>query len=220
MHKIMKYQIFHLAGYALLTGFLYFFFHRSVSAGNFLGLRAGEWLALSWVCAFLHQFWISMFWRLELYGGHISKKLGKGSFTLYRAGFILFGFIRLFSIIPFSYLTRGTLNINPHLSLGIIIFSTPFIVWALYSVIFYFGINRAFGADHFFVKYRNSSLELRGTFRFIPNSMYTVVLILLYHPGLLYLSLEGLIAGLIHHVFVWFHYFCTEKPDMKEIYGN
>lgn len=23
-----------------------------------------------------------------------------------------------------------------------------------------------------------------------------------------------------HFAFVWVHYFCTEKPDMKEIYGR
>ena len=50
--------------------------------------------------------------------------------------------------------------------------------------------------------------------------MYTVILLLLYHPGLFFESKLGLIAAACHHCFVWFHYVCTEKPDMGEIYGN
>jgi len=220
MQKMLKNQLFHLLGYALLTGALYYLFNDISLTGTLLGLTAGKWLVLSWICAFMHQFWVALFWRTELYGGHITKKFGKKGFTIYRAGFVALGFVRLFSIIPISYLTRGSLHINPQLSYGIIIFTTPLILWALYSVIFYFGINRAFGADHFSKRYREETLELRGTYRFIPNSMYSVVLLLLYHPALLYLSTEGLAAALIHHIFVWVHYFCTEKPDMDEIYGE
>ena len=40
------------------------------------------------------------------------------------------------------------------------------------------------------------------------------------HPGLFFESKLGLIAAACHHCFVWFHYFCTEKPDLREIYGD
>ena len=42
----------------------------------------------------------------------------------------------------------------------------------------------------------------------------------LYHPPLVWRSRLGLIMIVAHHAFVWCHYFFTEKPDMKEIYGN
>ena len=29
---------------------------------------------------------------------------------------------------------------------------------------------------------------------------------------------HGIISALAHHILVWTHYFCTEKPDLKEIY--
>jgi hypothetical protein len=59
---------------------------------------------------------------------------------------------------------------------------------------------------------------MRGIFRYVPNSMYTVVLLAIYYPGLALQSWPALFVAATHHAFVWCHYFCTEKPDMKEIY--
>lgn len=84
----------------------------------------------------------------------------------------------------------------------------------------YFGITRPFGADHFDPAYRRAPLETRGIFKYVPNSMCVVVLLVLYHPGLLWHSSLGLVAAASHHAFVWCHYFCTERPDMREIYGG
>ena len=79
-------------------------------------------------------------------------------------------------------------------------------------------MNRVFGADHFDQAYRTKGLEMRGVFRYIPNAMYTLVFLLAYHPGLLWESRLSLLVAAAHHVFVWCHYFFTEKPDMREIY--
>ncbi|MDH5681321.1 MAG: phosphatidylethanolamine N-methyltransferase family protein, partial [Spirochaetota bacterium] len=76
------------------------------------------------------------------------------------------------------------------------------------------------GQDHFDGSYAQKGLELRGIFKYIPNSMYTVLFLALYHPGLYWDSLPGLLIALCHHIMVGAHYFCTEKPDMKEIYGK
>ena len=138
---------------------------------------------------------------------------------MFRVGFVVFGSIRFLTLVPVSAATSDTLPMPPLPAMALIVVTTPFILWGLYSVVVYFGITRAFGADHFDPSYRTLGLEKRGIFRFIPNSMYTVVLVLLYHPGLLFLSLPGLVLALGHHVLVWTHYFCTEKPDMQAIYG-
>ncbi len=50
--------------------------------------------------------------------------------------------------------------------------------------------------------------------------MYTVVLLATYHPGLVWQSAQGLAAEMAPQVFVWVHYFCTEKLDLREIYGH
>jgi len=55
------------------------------------------------------------------------------------------------------------------------------------------------------------------------NPLYTYLiygLLILYLPGLLLLSKAALIVALFNHVYVWVHYYCTERPDMKVIYGK
>ncbi len=220
MSKVFRYQGYHLLLYLAIGTALYAAIlqfpegHRRV-----LGLSAREMILLSWIFAALHQGWIAFFWRMELYLGRISAWLGRAGFTVFRVGFVTFAAVRLLLLIPISLATAQTASLSRALSLALIVATTPFILWALYSVHAYFGVNRAFGADHFDPAYRGATLEKRGIFRYIPNSMYTVVLLLLYHPGLFWHSGPGLVAAAAHHALVWTHYFCTEKPDMKEIYG-
>jgi hypothetical protein len=54
----------------------------------------------------------------------------------------------------------------------------------------------------------------------LGNGMYVVGLMVLYLPGLLLLSKAAIVAALFNHVYIWVHYYCTERPDMLEIYGD
>ncbi len=78
---------------------------------------------------------------------------------------------------------------------------------------------RASGADHFDPAYRARGLETRGIYRYVRNPMYAVVLLLIYHPALFHHSRLGLVVAAAQHAFVWCAYFCSEKPDLKTIYG-
>ncbi len=219
MKKILKYQAYHLICYVLLGAILIitaksqFYNQRTL-----LGITVYHWVIVSWIAAGVFQAWILFFWRYELYYGTVSRLFGKSGFPVFRAGFFLLGAVTLLPVIPVSFLTRNSMEIYFPFKMALILGTTPFILWAIYSVLFYFSINRAFGADHFFPEYRMKTLEVRGIFKYIPNSMYTVLLLILYHPGLFFDSSLGLVMALVHHIFVWVHYFCTEKPDMKEIY--
>lgn len=221
MRKVLYRQGYHLLAYVLLGALLYWialqFPERDNRARN---LSAFEWIAVSWILAGLFQSWIMLFWRLELYHGAISRRLGKAGFTVFRAGFITLGSLRFLTLIPIAALSAAPGSMPGYLTVPLIVVTTPFILWGLYSVFFYFGANRAFGADHFDPAYRNGTLETRGIFKYIPNSMYTVVLLALYHPGLFFHSPLGLFAAAAHHALVWTHYYCTEKPDMRFIYGG
>lgn len=221
MKKLLKYQLFHLLAYIIIGAILFISTIQFRAVNNVLwGLSAFQWIIFSWIFAGLHQLWILLFWRLELYYGKISAYLGKAGFTIYRIGFIVFGCLRLLPIIPVSISSARAMALPLYITIPLMVIPLPFIIWGFYSVIAYFGINRAFGADHFFAAYRHSSLEKWGIFKYIPNTMYTVILLVLYHPGLFWQSIPGLIAALAHHLFVWCHYFFTEKPDMREIYGK
>lgn len=221
MARIFKYQGYHLLLYVVIGAVLYFATmqfpdgHRKI-----WGLSTRELILLSWIFAALHQGWIVFFWRTELYLGKISAWFGRRGFLIFRIGFVTFAFCRLLLLIPISLSSAQTASIPRGASVALIVVTTPFILWGMYSVLVYFGVTRAFGADHFDPAYRNATLERRGIFKYIPNSMYTVVLLLLYHPGLFWHSGPGLVAAAAHHALVWVHYFCTEKPDLGEIYGR
>lgn len=220
LNKVFKYQSFHLFAYLLCAAVLYLYFKGVSSPRSIVGLNVRQWVLVSWMFAGLFHLWILLSWRLELFYQKMSQWFGKAAFTVHRVGFVALAGGALLPLIAVSSLTSNTAGIDSKIRLVLIVVSTIPILWALYSVAFYFSINRAFGADHFFKEYRSKNLERRGIFKYIANSMYTVVLLLLYHPGLFFNSQAGLLLALLHHGFVWVHYFCTEKPDMKEIYSK
>ncbi|CAB1057715.1 hypothetical protein D1BOALGB6SA_2468 [Olavius sp. associated proteobacterium Delta 1] len=221
MKKKLQYQGYHLLAFLLLGGLLY---HTILvypdGETRFWKLSSSQWIWFSWIFAGIFQFWIAFFWRLELYGGRISAWMGRAGFSLYRTGYVVFGLLRLLPLIPIALTSRGTASVPAWISLPFLALTIPLSLWGMYCATVYFGITRASGADHFIPAYRDKNLEKRGIYKYIPNVMYTVVLLALYHPGLIWQSAQGIIAAAAHHAFVWVHYFCTEKPDLKEIYGN
>ncbi len=93
-------------------------------------------------------------------------------------------------------------------------------VYLFYSVKHYFTFTRAFGADHFDPAYRSMPIEQRGIFRFTSNGMYVFGFLLLWVPGLWWSSSAALVVALFNHLYIWVHYFATELPDMRRIYGG
>ena len=62
--------------------------------------------------------------------------------------------------------------------------------------------------------------ERRGIFRFSSNAMYVFGFLLLWVPGLWWNSSAALVVALFNHVYIWVHYFATELPDIRRIYGG
>jgi len=83
----------------------------------------------------------------------------------------------------------------------------------------YFTFERAYGIDHFDKNY-NVPYVKQGIFRFTNNGMYVFGLLILYIPALLLFSKVALVVALFNHLYIWVHYYATEKPDMKQIYGS
>lgn len=221
MGQVFRRQGYHLAAYVTIAAFLYGAIALLPEGqGVRRGLTTAEWIWLSWVLAGAHQAWIWFFWRMALYLGKIRRWFGAAGFPLYKIGYVVLGLARLLCIVPISSSSPHTAPIPPLLALALIVLSTPLIVWVAYSFAVYFGFDRAAGADHFDPDYRGMPLETRGAFRYFRNPGYSVGLLLLYHPGLLWQSALGLIVAAAHHVFVWVAYFCSELPDMEEIYGR
>ena len=60
----------------------------------------------------------------------------------------------------------------------------------------------------------------KGIFKYTSNGMYKYVFLLLWIPGILFQSKAALLAALFQHIYIWIHYYFTELPDMKFIYGK
>jgi hypothetical protein len=221
MKQVLRYQGYHLAayiGFGALIGIAVV--QAPESAGRAWGLSIGQWVLWSWLFAGLFQAWVLLIWRFELFHGAVTRWLGQRAFPVHRTAFVILGAARFIPLIPISLGTARTSPLSPVSSLVLLVVTTPPVLWTLYSIVAYFGVNRVFGADHFDPAYRTRGLETRGVFRYVPNAMYTLGFLLFYHPGLLWQSRLGLAVAAAHHALVWVHYFCTEKPDLREIYGT
>jgi protein-S-isoprenylcysteine O-methyltransferase Ste14 len=116
---------------------------------------------------------------------------------------------------------RGTLSIPFWLGLLISVTFLGLTIYLFYSVIRFFGLRRALGIDHFRPEeYRNKPLVQEGIYRWTSNGMYIFGFLLLWIPGLLFLSKAALLAAIFNHLYIWVHYYFTEVPDMKFIYGD
>jgi hypothetical protein len=92
-------------------------------------------------------------------------------------------------------------------------------VYLIYSLKRYFGLKRALGADHFFEEYTKLPMVTDGIYKYSSNAMYLFGFLALWIPGLVTGSLAALILAAFNQIYIWTHYYFTEKPDMVRIYG-
>ena len=218
--KILKYQQWHLLALLILLAALYSFVDKEMLGGQYIGWSTTAWFALALAIPILHQVYVSLFWRSELYYNYLTQKFGSSAFKLFKIGFMVLFVSRLVSIIFLSIANQRSLHLD--IIIAYIIACTLFlpVVYLLYSVKTYFGFDRAIGIDHFEPdKFKGQPLVNEGIFKYTSNGMYVYGLLVLYIPGFLLLSKAAILAALFNHVYIWMHYYFTERPDMKHIYG-
>lgn len=173
------------------------------------------WIAIAIPVA--HQIFVWLAWRLELESNFTSRTIGfRGYLVIF---FMLFAG-RLLSLILLALLDRGSLGLNalPRSFLTIILGLLG--LYAMYSVIRYFGFARAAGADHFDSKYRKMPLVKKGIFRFTNNGMYLYAFLLYWSIAFAFNSTAALIVVAFNHAYIWIHFYSTEKPDMDFLYDS
>ena len=189
--------------------------------GKFLEIATSKWFLLAILIPILHQIYVVVCWRLELFYKSISKKFGAFGFKLFKVGFALLFISRLLTIILLAYSNASTLHLNvnfAYLLAGLLFIPA---VYTLYSVKKYFGFDRAIGVDHFQPeKFKNEPFVKNGIFKYTSNGMYIYGLLVLWIPGLLLLSKAALILAFFNHIYIWIHYYFTELPDIKIIYKD
>ena len=221
--KILHKQIWHLLSlFILLLGINFFIKNNEdVFYGSLWKIDSKLWLYLSIFFAISHQIYVVICWRYELFYKGLSKFFAKNAFKVYKIGFTILILLRPILIIILSISNKMTINIGNDLSYLISLIFLALGIYGQYSVFKYFGINRAFGIDHFQPeKYKNIAFVNKGIFKYTSNGMYKIVFLLLWIPGILFQSKAALLAALFQHIYIWIHYYFTELPDMKFIYGK
>lgn len=189
--------------------------------GSLWNIKGETWFWMAILIPIAHQLVIAPFWRMELLNQSLTRVFGstERAFLFFKILFATFFVPRMLITIPLAISTANSVDDTLNLIfLVIAIILSPVVLYGLYSIKHYFGMNRAFGADHFFESYRSLPIVKEGIFKYTDNAMYTFILIAAWLPGLYLGSLPALIAGIFNQLFVWVHYYTTEKPDMEYIY--
>jgi hypothetical protein len=192
----------------------------AVRVGRLWGIGTLTWFWIATAIPIVHQVYVWFCWRTELHARLLSRMLGPRGFGLYAVGFAVLGISRLASVFLLASANRGTVSASvTQLRVLAIVVAIPS-AYLFCSVARYFGFRRAMGIDHFDPACRTQPLVRQGIFCFTSNGMYAFGFLLLWVPGLWCASAAALVAAAFNHLYIWVHYFATERPDMQRIYGN
>jgi hypothetical protein len=217
---IFSHQLAHLLWLAVLLTGVWAASHLSgFYDGQLFGFSTITWVYASVGVAIVHQAFVWACWRTELYSQALTSRLGKSAFNLYATIFSILILSRPVLMTGLAISNVGTLPLNPYFAVGLSLLLAIPVVYLGYSVKRFFGFRRAFGIDHFEPSYRDLPRVRDGIFRFSGNAMYVYGFLLLWIPGLLFRSTAAIVIALFSHLYIWVHYFVTEKPDMEVIYG-
>jgi hypothetical protein len=204
----------------LLLG-VYFLATGDVLSGQLWGISTQTWLWITVTTPALHQLMVALLWRAELYHHKMTHWFGNQAFSVFRVIFAILFLGRPLTLILLAISNANTLNLNSVLVYGLsILLFIPF-AYTMYSVFHYFGINRAFGEDHFKpASYKNKPFVRQGMFRYTDNAMYKFGFLILWLIALVFLSKAALLVAAFSQLYIWVHFYSTELPDIKDIYGS
>ena len=189
-------------------------------AGQLWGLNTRAWLWIAIAVPIIHQVYVWLFWRLELHHGLVTRWFGKSGFPIYKVGFTI-----LFAARPISIFLVGISNYDTLACPPVLMYTAEVLalipgLYTMYSVAHYFGVNRAYGIDHFDESYRDTPFVKQGMFKYTDNAMYKFGFLILWSIALFTLSKAALLAAAFNHLYIWVHFYFTELPDIQHIYGK
>ena len=213
-------QIYHYIVLILLVFGVYALADGTALFGQLWGVSTTAWLWFSVAVPVLHQIYVWFVWRSQLKYSLISRIFGGSGFKVYTIGFTVLFASRLIVILLLSLSNKDSIALNPAFSYALSIIFIVLSVYLFYSVRTYFGFNRAYGIDHFDESYRHLPFVREGIFKYTSNAMYTFGFLVLWVPGLIFFSKAALLAACFNHLYIWVHYYTTELPDIRFIYGS
>ena len=214
-----KNQLWHFLSLPILIIVFYILASPHLGVDSFLNISDFHWF---WLCILIpvtHQIIVWFVFRSQLTYDLFTRLFGRWDLVVWAIIFLPFLPLRFLSIAFLGLSNSGTLPVprTPAMIAGLALLVPA--LYTIWSVFYHFGVIRAMGGDHFRARYRDMPLVREGAFRITSNAMYTLAFLALYSIALFTLSFAALIAALFQHIYVWVHYYCTEKPDMEVIYG-
>ena len=188
--------------------------------GGLWGLSTDAWFTLAIASPIAHQVYVWVCWRLELHGGHLTRRLGPRAFDLYGLGFAILISLRPALLVCLAAANANTVDLAPGLRIALTFLLAGPAVYLGYSVKRYFGFRRAFGIDHFEASWREKPIVRQGIFRFTSNAMYIFGFFSLWAIAVGFASAAALVVAAFSHLYIWVHYLGTERPDMRRIYAS
>ncbi len=209
-----------VALFVLLSGCYWATGLNGVDKGELWGVESISWYWVAVIIPVMHQVYVWLCWRNELHFGLLTRLMGNSAFPAYATGFAILGISRVLTVFILAYANRGSFLAEslPMKAVAFVMLLPA--LYLFYSVKRYFSFRRALGADHFDPAVGNMPFVRKGIFRFTSNGMYVFGFFLLWVPALWWASSAALVVALFNHLYIWVHYFATERPDIRHIYND
>ncbi|GMQ82866.1 MAG: hypothetical protein BMS9Abin05_2331 [Rhodothermia bacterium] len=202
-------QLLHLLSLAVLLVALFYGWHALGAGVPYL-----FWIAVSFPIG--HQLFVWLSWRVALNAPAGRPALG---FKTYLVFFFAFFLGRFASLALLAGYDEARLGLNVEIRMTLVAICLALGAYAIYSVERYFGMSRAAGGDHFNARYRDMPHVNEGIFRFTKNGMYVYAFLLFWSIPFFFDSAAALLVVAFSHLYIWVHFYATEKPDMDYLYG-
>lgn len=191
---------------------------KKLRDSEFLGVGAHIWFVISLTVPVVHQVYVWLVWRSELCCGIITNRLGPYGFLVYQMIFMVLLVARPVTLTLLTIADHDSLELPVSIRVLVCLILGLPAAYTFYSVARYFGVARAEGIDHFDDSYRNKPFVEKGIFKYTSNAMYTYGFLFLWAIAIGGASWAAVVVAAFSHAYIWIHYFCTERPDMKIIY--
>ena len=218
--RFFENQLWHIMILAFLfISFSFIYDFLEVPHGQWLGFTTKQWFMVAIITPLVHQPYVWLCWRGELYYQAVTRVFGRYGFLVFAIVFFILIFIRFFSMIGVCVSDYQSLSLSRVIRYPLAFFLHLPGIYAIYSVIRYFGFRRTPGEDHFKPEeYRSKKFVRQGMYKYTSNVMYAYAGMMFLALAVFCASKAGLLISFYMYATVWTHYFCTEKPDIEYIY--
>ncbi len=153
--KIFERQLEHIISLLVLVFGVYWASGaEGILTGSLFGMDTAFWFWLAITIPIVHQIFVLIIWRAELYYSTITRTFGGRGFTYNSVVFMILLVARPITITFLASSNQGSSHTNLRiLHLITLVLLVP-ILYLLYSLVKYFGVKRALGIDHFEASYR------------------------------------------------------------------